>query len=319
MSNFAQLEKQQRRIAKLIYALLRPDKMPLWLLRASYQILDLLCGLPRLKMRRVQNISLPTADSKHKIKLRIYQAETQPLATLVYFHGGGCVIGSLDSHDAFCRHLAHHGQHTVVSVEYRRAPEVKYPQPLIDAIQAWNAIHQHGQEWGLDMQKVGVAGDSAGAYLAALIGLESEQQSLEIHSQRKPNYQLLLYPMVNQRSDYQSNQEFNRDLLLTTDLMALFHYHHLQGSTQPESSLVNLPLSQSLAQSPKTCLITVEFDPLRDPGLAYARALEQTGVDLVHQHFEHCMHGFISVTRFSPQARKKSEQVCQQLKSLAKT
>lgn len=311
------LEKQQQRIAKLVFALPAPHKVPLWMLRASYQGLDSCCGLAKIQMQQVQNVVIPGPETGHHIKLRIYQPTVQTLGTLVYFHGGGCVIGNLDSHDAFCRLLAHHGQHHVVSVDYRRAPQAKYPSAILDAIHSWNEIIQRGDQWGLNMHQVGVGGDSAGAYLSALIGLESEHKSLGVSAHQQPDYQLLLYPMLDQRFDYESNQIFNRDLLLTQDLVALFRQLYLSSPAQATEPLASPVLSQHLAQSPKTCLITVEFDPLRDSGLAYARALQAEGVEIQHLHFEHCLHGFISVGRFSPEARLKSEQVCQQLKVLA--
>jgi acetyl esterase len=307
------LESKQLMGAKLL-ALMPPlHKLPPKLFRVLFTAMDRMLGLKKIELHQVNDYMVPvTTDNSidTEIKIRVYQPlEKAPKKTLVYFHGGGCVIGSINTHDRFCRYLAKHGYMNIISVDYRLSPEYKFPTPICDAIDAWNWINNNHEILNIDPEYIGVGGDSAGGYLACLIGLQSQQKDLPVQAKAKPDFQFLIYPMLDLQGVTTSYRSFNKHLILTRDLMDYFKENYLNSLDE-----VILPLASPLqvtdiSESPDSYILTLGYDPLRDDAIAYAERLKKAGIKTHHQHYNDCMHGFISVTKLSARARQATHNI----------
>ncbi|MGX9462701.1 alpha/beta hydrolase [Shewanella sp. A14] len=323
------LEAKQLLAAKLL-SLAPLYKLPVTLFRYVFLAMDRMLGLTKIEMDKVINLTVPvsagtsnmstqnTSDSSSytTIKLRIYHpSANKPQKTLVYFHGGGGVIGSINTHDRFCRYLAKHGNMNIISVDYRLAPEHKFPIPICDAIEAWNYINTNHQQLDINPQHIGVGGDSAGGYLACILGLHSLQTSLPVQVKVKPAFQFLIYPMVDLQGLTESYRSFNKQLILTRDLMDYFRLHYLHSLDQVTLPLVSPLLAKDISESPKSYILTLGYDPLRDDGIAYAQRLKAAGINTQHQHFNDCMHGFISITKLSARAKQATHHIAMALNS----
>ena len=313
------LDKRQLMATQLLRFFPTLHKLAPKIFRPLFFIMDRLLGMPYSKLYKVHDHVVPLTDGARE-KIRIYYPieDSTNTSTMVYFHGGGCVIGSIATHDRFCRYLAKQANINIVSVDYRLAPECKFPIPILDALSAWNWVMKHHAALGINPHKVGVGGDSAGGYLACLISLQKEQHALPIHAHHRPAFQFLLYPMLDLQGITPSYRESSDHLILTNHLMDYFKRHYLHDTDDVLQPLISPLQSQHLAQCPHTYLLTLEFDPLRDDGLAFATCLKDYGIPLNHQHFHDCMHGFISVTRISPRARKGCEEMAMALVQLSK-
>jgi acetyl esterase len=326
-----QLEAKQLMAAKML-SLAPLYKLPVTLFRYVFLAMDRVLGLTKIEMDKVVNLTVPvstgtplmgtiplnehsasgTSNSTINI-LSYYPSAKTPQKTLVYFHGGGCVIGSINTHDRFCRYLAKHGKMNIISVGYRLAPEHKFPIPICDAIEAWNYINDNHQQFNINPEHIGVGGDSAGGYLACIIGLNSLQTSLPVKTKVKPAFQFLIYPMVDLQGLTESYQGFNKQLILTRDLMDYFRLHYLNSLDEVTLPLVSPLQAKDISESPKSYILTLGFDPLRDDGIAYAQRLKAAGINTQHQHYDDCMHGFISITKLSARAKEATHNVAMAL------
>jgi acetyl esterase len=316
-----QLEAKQLMIAKLLSFMPPLHKLPPKLFRPIFSMMDRILGLKKIEMHQVVDLNIPVSTQNSDattIKIRMYYPvnpiEKTPLKTLVYFHGGGCVIGSIHTHDRFCRYLAKHGNMNIISVGYRLSPEYKFPTPIYDAIDAWNYIHENCKALNINPKYIGVGGDSAGAYIACLIGLNTLQTELAVRSKVKPLFQFLLYPMLDLQGLTESYRRFNKQLLLTRDLMDYFRQHYLNSLDEVTLPLVSPLKTNGISDSPDTYMLTLGYDPLRDDGMAYAERLKAAGVKIHHEHYDDCMHGFISVTKLSSRAKQATHDVAMALK-----
>lgn len=312
------LESKQRLFGKALGVFPGLHTLPPSIARMLYVGLDRMAGLKKIAMAKVEtrSIDLTSSINTHLTIRTYYPSIAKPLKALVYFHGGGCVIGNLASHDRFCRYLAANVNVTVIAVDYRLAPKYKFPTAVIDALAAWNWINDNANLLAIDKDNIGTAGDSAGGYLAALMNLNGVQKDLPIESRYAVKFQALLYPMVDLRGEGPSYSEHTKDLILTRDLMLYFRDHYLNNSAEQTQPLASPLLAECLAQSPKTYLLTLEYDPLRDEGKRMVTALIDNKVDVTHQHFDDCMHSFISVARLSPRAAQASDEVCRSIHKL---
>lgn len=313
-----QLESKQRLFGRILGKLPGLHTMPPAIARLLYVGLDKAAGLPKLEMAKVETRSFNLESSKEtKLNIRTYYPSIEkPLKALVYYHGGGCVIGNLASHDRFCRYIAAKANVTVISIDYRLAPKHKFPTAIIDAIEAWNWVNDHAEALDIDKDHIGTAGDSAGGYLASLINLVSLQEELPIKSRYPVKFQALLYPMLDLHEQRDSYLEHTKDLILTTDLMMYFRDHYLNDASEQSLPLASPLLADCLSESPKTYLLTLEYDPLRDEGKSMAKRLQDNGVEVKHEHLNDCMHSFISVARISARAQQASDEVCQSIREL---
>ena len=250
----------------------------------------------------------------HQIGIRIYRPTAlQPTLTMVYFHGGGYMIGSLNSHHGFCSLLAGRADINVIAVDYRCAPESPFPGPIEDGLGAWNWIVEHGVDLGIGNTKIGVGGDSAGGNLAAALAMQTFTAAISGQLSAEPAFQFLLYPWVDMSGTSDSIKRFGKGLLLTKDIMDLFRSNYLpEGDT--ELAINSSPMACiDPSDTPDTLIVTAEYDVLRDEGLAFVEKLRQAQVNVIHKHLPDCTHGFISMGRFSGETRNRLAEVCDML------
>jgi acetyl esterase len=223
--------------------------------------------------------------------LRIYRPAmtnaTDTLPVVMYFHGGGWVLGDIQTHDALCRRLCHSAKCAVVSVGYRLAPEHPFPIPLDDCYEATQYIQSHAKELGMDSSRLVVAGDSAGGALAAAVALRSRDSSgPRIHAQ------LLIYPALDPACNSSSYRDFGEDFGLSKASMQWFWKQYL-GDARDVTCYAAPSTASSLAGLPRTVLVTAQYDVLRAEAEEYAAKLEAQGVAVDHQHYDGMVHGFV--------------------------
>ncbi len=284
--------------------------------REIFQSLDPLCG-PRPDLDRVEDL-IATDDSSVQIPMRLYSSgketdvadvadESPPV--IIFFHGGGWVLGDLSTHDALCRRLAKESACTVIAVDYRLSPESQFPGPVNDCYAAVKYVADHQRELDVDASRMALVGDSAGGYLATMV-------ALKIREQGGPpvRLQVLIYPVIEADFETPSYQSFADGHGLTRDTMRWFWQHFL-GDADPVAAS---PLrADSLADLPPAIVITAEYDVLRDEGTRYAKRLFESGVDVDHWRIEGMLHGFVHFAGvFDPGievARQLANQVSQRL------
>lgn len=209
---------------------------------------------------------------------------------MVFYHGGGWVIGGLDSHDDFCRFLAASAGIQVLSVDYRLAPENPFPAAVDDALDAFRFARDNAATFGADPERIAVGGDSAGGNLAAVVAHRTTRED-----GAKPLFQLLLYPAVDATVRRRSRELFSDGLLITeTDIDWFMNQYHAarEGRDDPRLSIL---LAEDLRGLPPAHVVTAGFDPLRDEGEAYAERLREAGVSVVARRFPDLIHGFASL------------------------
>lgn len=215
-----------------------------------------------------------------------------PLPALVFFHGGGWVIGDLDTHDTLCRELALGAGVVVVSVDYRLAPEHRFPAAVDDCVAATRWVHTNATALGIDANRMAVGGDSAGGNLAAVVAL-SLRDAGDSRVFEALRHQLLIYPATDMRRDAPSHTTNGQGYLLTREMMAWYHGHYMGGPEQDNDWRASPLLHPDLKGLPPALVLTAGYDPLRDEGRQYAQALAQAGVRCSHVCFERQIHGFI--------------------------
>ena len=232
---------------------------------------------------------------------RLYVPEVDRGGLLVYFHGGGGVLGTLDSHDQTCRFLARKAQLRVVSVDYRLAPEHPFPAGVEDAVAAY--------EWALGMERkrIAVGGDSMGGNLAAVVSQLAES---------KPAMQLLIYPVCDLSEKRDSYRLFGEGFFLTERNMDWYRTHYLSDQAEARDPRVSPLLAEDLSGAPRTYLTIAGFDPLRDECLAYGRRLEEAGVDVDVVLHEGLIHGFANMTRLGHTAPAAMRAAAEALRSI---
>ena len=229
----------------------------------------------------------------NEIKVREYSPESigNIYPAVVYFHGGGWVIGSIDSHEAFTGFLAKELNAKVFSVDYRLAPEHPFPMPLADCEAAYNWIKDNALDLGINPNRVSVGGDSAGGNLAAALCVKCQQEELAM-----PKAQLLIYPVTDLSLDNPSIDEMADGFFLTKDSMRFFREQYLENEDLVKDPLVSPLFAEDLSGHPPAVVVTAGFDPLRDEGDKYAQALRQANVEIYHRTHDSYIHGFVNMT-----------------------
>lgn len=221
---------------------------------------------------------------------------------MAFFHGGGYVIGDLDTHDNMCREICRSAQAVVVAVDYRLAPEHPFPAGLEDAVAAARWVVAHVQELG-GTDQVGVVGDSAGGNFSAVVAQQLHAQGIALAAQ------FLIYPSVDHAAAvYPSLEQNSKGYFLELDTMAWFYQHYAgtyANTLDPRLAPLQAPSLQGL---PRAVVATAEFDPLRDAGAAYVAALNAAGVQAEHIPGPGMIHGFYDMGRWSPGAQALIEQ-----------
>ena len=230
------------------------------------------------------------------IPLRVYRPAgvpaSTPLAVLVFFHGGGWVIGDLETHDVLCRQLTAGSGVSVVSVDYRLAPEHKFPAAVDDAWAATRWVVAHAGELAVDASRLAVGGDSAGGNLAAVVALLARDKGAPAIA-----VQVLIYPVTDLVGETRSYRDFAEGYLLTREGMRWFIAHYLTAEAEAVDWRASPLRAQSLAGLPPALIVTAGFDPLRDEGEAYAERLRDAGVRVDSVCYGGMIHGFVPMGR----------------------
>lgn len=245
------------------------------------------------------------------IPVRIYTPSgSGPMPCLVYFHGGGWVIGDISTTDSVCRVMANQTGAVVVSVDYRLAPEHKFPAPFDDCEAAVRWVAANAGAIGVDPSRIAVGGDSAGGNLSAAVALK-----LRDTSGPKLCFQLLVYPVTDHRLDTGSYKANGEGHLLTTDMMRWFWDHYVSSPADSDNPYVSPLRAKSLAGLPPALVITAEYDPLRDEGEAYAAALKAAGVPVTAKRYDGLIHGFFPMLAAFPTAAEAASLASNALKA----
>ena len=237
---------------------------------------------------QIRDVTVPGPGGD--IPVRIYSPKVpSPAPALIYFHGGGWVLGGLESHDHVCRAMANSVPCAVFSVDYRLAPEYKFPAAVNDSYAATEWIADHAAELGVDRSRIGVGGDSAGGNLAAIVS-----QIARDRGGPRIAFQLLIYPATDMRMGMPSIDENADGPLLTKEAMRWFVNHYLNSEADRVHPLASPLLAADMAGLPPAFILTAECDPLRDEGEAYGRRLREAGVPAEVQQYKGMPHGFFS-------------------------
>ena len=257
---------------------------------------------------RVEDHRVPVAGGE--IAVRTYAPSGPgPFPALVFFHGGGWVIGDIETHDGICRSLANHGGCVVANVDYRLAPEHRYPAAVEDSYAATKWVADNATRLGVDAGRIGVGGDSAGGNLAAAVTLMAKERggpALKL--------QVLVYPVTRHAYDTASYKDNAEGYMLTRASMEWFWAHYLGpdgDGRQPYASPLDAP---SLDGLPPALVITAEYDPLRDEGEAYADRLRRAGVPVTLTRYPGMIHGFFRMINIMDKARAARDEVASALR-----
>lgn len=258
--------------------------------REMYRAMAAALDLQGVAIGKVEDRTIEGPDGD--LALRIYTpvaAGGDALPVLVYFHGGGWVIGDLETHDALCRTLANEADCKVVAVDYRLAPEHVFPAAVDDCYAALKWVEANGASIGVDATRIAVAGDSAGGNLAAVVSqIAKAEKGPEI------SFQLLIYPVTDTDTDTGSYRANESGYLLDREGMVWFFDHYLKGADRSDPRIAPLKAA-SLSGLPAAYVVTAGFDPLRDEGRAYADALKAAGVAVEHVNYDGMIHGFFNL------------------------
>ena len=235
------------------------------------------------------------------------------LPILVFYHGGGFVIGSLDSYDNLCRAIANRTDCIVVSVDYRLAPEHKFPAAVDDALEAYQWVIDHAGELDGDAGRMAIGGDSAGGNITAVtaIGIRDE-------GYMAPLLQILIYPVAGGEPETPSHYEFAEGLLLTRASILWFYDQYLDRPEDVTDPRFAPLLADDLSDLPPALVIVAGHDPLRDEGIAYADRLGQAGVEAELVNYEGMVHGFLSLADAVDQGKLAIDRVATALRAAFK-
>jgi acetyl esterase len=250
--------------------------------------------LPPADVADVRN--LEAGGPNGPIPVRVYRAmgtqASEILPVLVYFHGGGWVIGDLETHDTLCRELCNGARCAVVSVDYRMGPEYRFPAAVDDSIAATRWVRDHAAELMIDATKIAVGGDSAGGNLAIVVSIAARDAGdLPIV------FQVLIYPATDQHGTTASHAENGNGYMLTRETMNYFAAHYIADKSQYKDWRASPLLHPNLSNLPPALILTAGFDPLRDEGADYAKRLTEAGNRACYVNFPRQIHGFISMGR----------------------
>ncbi len=235
--------------------------------------------------------------------------ESDILPALVFFHGGGWVIGDLDTHDVLCRQLANGARCAVFSVDYRLAPENPFPAAVQDCVAATKYVFAHAHALRVDPARIGVGGDSAGGNLATVVALAARDA-------RGPQicHQLLIYPATDQRCEFSSHRRNGEGYLLTRHSIEYFRGLYLPRKDDWLDWRASPLLAKSLAGLPPACVLTAGFDPLLDEGRAYAERLAKEGVETAYRNYPDMVHGFMPLGGVLDTANEAVAECCAALR-----
>ncbi len=249
---------------------------------------------------------------KGKIPIRIYiPEENKILPMVVFYHGGGWVVGNIESHDNLVRNLALKSNHIVVSVDYRLAPENQFPAAIEDSYSALKWVAANAGTFGGDPTKIAVAGDSAGGNLSAVVSLMARDRNGP-----KISRQILLYPSTNLSTlDTESFNHFGKGFMLTKKDIEWYRGHYLPNKKDWFNPLASPLLAKNHSNLPPATIITAQMDPLREDGKQYAEKLKKAGVSARYHCYDGMIHGFITADKVLSQADEALDEVAADLRN----
>ncbi len=223
---------------------------------------------------------------------------------VMYIHGGGFVIGDLDTHDSFCRIIASKSNVRVVAIDYRLAPEHPFPAAPDDCVAAFRWLAAHAADFGADPRRIAVMGDSAGGNLSAVIGLETRKDAI------RPALQVLVYPGTSGIEELPSRTQLGEGYLLTKEAIDYFIGHYMAEGMDPRDPCFAPLFVEDLSDAPRALVYTAGFDPIRDEGEAYADRLRDAGVNTQYICFDSMIHGFVNMEGVCAAAADAVESMC---------
>jgi acetyl esterase len=243
-----------------------------------------------LALEEVEDI--PVATPGGELRLRLYRPREGILPAALFLHGGGWTLNDIDTHDDLCRRLAKRSGWLLASLDYRRAPEHKHPVALEDAYHAYRWLLDNAGRVGCDPARRAVVGESSGGTIAASLTLLLRDSGAPM-----PTYQVIAYPLMDALDGRPSRREHGSGYILDDDQVRWFLDNYLPADCDPADPYLFPLASRDLSGLPATLVMTAEFDPLRDEGIAYAEKLARAGVTVEHLHADDQMHGFLLLSR----------------------
>jgi acetyl esterase len=262
--------------------------------RSAYVAASEVLERPRAPLPRVEDLAIPTRDGA-TLPARLYASATTELPVLLYMHGGGFTIGNLETHDSLCRQLALRSGAAVIALDYRLAPEHRFPVAVDDTWDALQWLASHGATLGLDATRLAVGGDSAGGTLATVAAIQARDAGLPLR------LQVLITPGTTAHADTESHRRFASGFLLESVGIAWFFDHYIDEAQRTDWRFAPL-LGEDLDRMAPACVILAECDPLVDEGIAYADRLRAAGVAVELELYRGLTHDFIKMGRVLPEA-----------------
>lgn len=272
-------------------------EMPPDAARQAFVVMMQLTGPKDVAVGRVANLTIPGPGGDIRARAYVPIAAVGPQPTLVYFHGGGFVVGGLESHDGLCRLFAAEGGFQVIAVDYRLAPEHPWPAAVDDAWAAFQWIEANAADLGVDAGRIAVGGDSAGATLAAIV-----TQLAKSKAKPKIAYQMLLFPSTQVDAETSSFRKFGAGYFLERQTIDYFNAFYLPAGTDRHSPTVSPLCAKDFSGLPPAFVMLGGYDPLHDEGLAYAQRLMTAGVQVTIADYPEMVHCFIYLQTVVPQA-----------------
>jgi acetyl esterase len=263
------------------------------------------------QVRSTEDIKVPGELGPRQA--RVYRPDVDgPVPTMAFFHGGGFVVGDVDTHEDHARLICRDAQMVVVSIDYRLAPEDPFPAGFNDCLAATRWVAEHADELGGDPARVVVGGDSAGGNLAAAVALATREAGPELAAQ------LLLYPSLHldDTAEYASRVENAEGYFLTAADMRWFHGHYIRPGTDTDDPRLSPLRAASLEGAPPAVIGVAEYDPLRDEGEAYAKRLADAGVEVRFHRYDGMIHGFVGFSVYSDAAKAAGAELLADLRDL---
>jgi acetyl esterase len=282
---------------------------PLPELRAQLRTMVALMDEPAPDLPRIEDVHI--GGPAGQIPARIYAPSVSgaPLPAVTYFHGGGWVQGDLETHHGLCARLAKHAGALVVAVDYRLAPEHKFPAAVDDCFAAYRWLRTRGLDVGADPGRVAVAGDSAGGNLSAVVSQLAAAGGVAL-----PTCQVLIYPALDFSLETDSHRELADGHVIPRDRVLWYMQQYLTSDADKTDRRASPLRATSLAGQPPAMIVTAGFDPLRDEGRAYGDRLREAGVDVVHREYPGQIHAFVSLTKAIPQGMTCTLEVAEYLR-----
>ncbi|WP_040911336.1 alpha/beta hydrolase [Leptospira broomii] len=287
--------------AALLLAKIKPrlENLPPVQARTLFEFIVSLFDLPKAEIARVEDFTIAGVSGRVPVRLYSSSDRSELLPCLIYYHGGGFVIGSLETHDHALRYLSRLTGCAILAVDYRLAPEHAFPASWEDAYSAYKWVRSSGKAVGLDPKKVAVGGDSAGGNLAISISTRAKKDKITA-----PIFQILFYPWIDLSQERKSIEEFEKGYGLTRDLLRYFKKHSFANANDCLNSLATPLRLSSFSGTPLTYIQIAGFDPLQDENFAYVDLLRKANVGVEAKVYGALIHGFVNLAGKIPAARE---------------